>query len=41
LVKIKNRKVKIRHYSINIYIYTIVSNDRVPEIDFDQMTMTK
>ena len=42
LVICQNRKltVKIRHYNINIYLY-IVSNDRVPEIDFDQMTLTK
>ena len=33
-VKIEIGLVKIRHYNIN-YLY-IVSNDRVPEIDFDQ-----
>ena len=34
-VKIEIGLVKIRHYNINNYLY-IVSNDRVPEIDFDQ-----
>ena len=35
----QNWKVKICHYSINIYIYTIVSNDRVSEIDFDHFDL--
>ena len=35
----QNWIVKIFHYSINIYIYTIVSNDRVSEIDFDHFDL--
>ncbi len=34
-VKIENRKSKSATIIINIYIYLIVSNDRVSEIDFD------
>ena len=42
MVICQNRKqtVKIRHYNINTYLY-IVSNGRVPEIENDQMTLTK
>ena len=40
LVKIENRLSKSALYINNYYLY-IVSNDRVPEIAFDQMTLTK
>ena len=39
-VKIEKRCCQNSHYNININIYIIVSNDRVPEIENDQMTMT-
>ena len=39
--KSKTDAVKIRHYNINIKYLYIVSNDRVPEIENDQMTLTK
>ena len=40
LVKIENGKSKSATIYKYLYLY-IVSNDRVPEIENDQMTMTK
>ena len=38
-VKIENGKSKSDTIIINIYIYLIVSNDRVSEIDFDHFDL--